>query len=222
MIKTSINLPKKHCLHIKFGKRRASSNDKPLLPKMEEVMRVKKGSKVSRYFRHIFEHKNVRKLLGANMAVILTAATLLPGQSALAEADTNDNVVIEEQVVLTTEKNIQFPVKKVAITQGYSFFHPGIDFDGITGDPIFPVMKGEVEAINYSKYGYGNAVLIRHENNLSSLYAHLSKIFVGKDQEVLTTTIIGEMGSTGRAYGDHLHLEIRKNGIPLNPLSVLP
>ena len=185
-------------------------------------MRVKKGSKVSRYFRHIFEHKNVRKLLGANMAVILTAATLLPGQSALAEADTNDNVVIEEQVVLTTEKNIQFPVKKVAITQGYSFFHPGIDFDGITGDPIFPIMKGEVEAIDYSKYAYGNAVLIRHENNLSSLYAHLSKIFVGKDQEVLTTTIIGEMGSTGRAYGDHLHLEIRKNGIPLNPLSVLP
>jgi len=185
-------------------------------------MRVKKGSKVSRYFRHIFEHKNVRRLLGANMAVVLTAATLLPGQSALAETDTNDNVVIEEQIVLTTEKNIQYPVEKVVISQGYSFFHPGLDFDGITGDPIFPIMKGEVEAIDYSKYGYGNAVLIRHENNLTSLYAHLNKIFVEKDQEVITTTIIGEMGATGRAYGDHLHLEIRRGEIPLNPYSIIP
>jgi len=97
-----------------------------------------------------------------------------------------------------------------------------VDFDGVTGDPIHPIMDGRVEAINYSKYAYGNAVLIDHGDNITSLYAHLSKILIKPNQEVTTDTIIGEMGSTGRSSGDHLHLEIRDSGKPFNPLTALP
>lgn len=85
-----------------------------------------------------------------------------------------------------------------------------------------PVMAGTVEAIQYSGFAYGNAVLVRHGDNFSSLYAHLSKITVSEDQKVDLHTVIGEVGSTGRSSGDHLHLEIRENGRPINPLSMLP
>ena len=83
-------------------------------------------------------------------------------------------------------------------------------------------MDGRVFAINYSRYAYGNAILIYHGSEITSLYAHLSKINVTPNQEVTTDMVIGEMGATGRSFGDHLHLEIRDNGVPINPLTVLP
>jgi murein DD-endopeptidase MepM/ murein hydrolase activator NlpD len=64
--------------------------------------------------------------------------------------------------------------------------------------------------------------LINHGSDITTLYAHLSKIFVEPNQEVTTDTVIGEMGATGHALGDHLHLEIRDTGKPINPLTVLP
>ena len=79
-----------------------------------------------------------------------------------------------------------------------------------------------IELISTSKYAYGKAILISHGEGISSLYAHLSKINVSKGQKVDTNTIIGEMGSSGRSSGDHLHLEVRKNGIPVNPYTILP
>ena len=83
-------------------------------------------------------------------------------------------------------------------------------------------MAGIVEAIDQSKYAYGNAILINHGNEITSLYAHLSKIEVGVNQEVTIETEVGKMGATGHASGDHLHLEIRDHGKPINPLSLLP
>ena len=69
---------------------------------------------------------------------------------------------------------------------------------------------------------YGNAILINHGSGFLSLYAHLSKILVKKDDIVTNQTVIGKIGATGRAFGDHLHLEIYENGKTINPLSVLP
>jgi murein DD-endopeptidase MepM/ murein hydrolase activator NlpD len=83
-------------------------------------------------------------------------------------------------------------------------------------------MAGFVEEISYSRLAYGNAVIVNHGNKITSLYAHLSKIEVEKGQEVNIETKLGEMGATGRAWGDHLHLEIRDHGYPINPFSVLP
>jgi murein DD-endopeptidase MepM/ murein hydrolase activator NlpD len=83
-------------------------------------------------------------------------------------------------------------------------------------------MDGVVAEIQHSRFAYGNAVIINHDGNLTSLYAHLSKIDVKEGQSITTLTKIGEMGATGHAFGDHLHLEIRKNGLPINPFSILP
>lgn len=222
MIHISLNLPTKHRLHLQLVKRRGNPLDKPILPKMEEVMRVKKGSKFSRYFRYIFEHKNIKKLLGGNIALLLIATSFVPTQGTLAVSETDQTVISANINVLTTQKGIQYPTEKVKITQGFKFFHPGIDLDGITGDIVRPIMAGSVQAIDYSKYAYGNAILLDHGNGITSLYAHLSKILVTNNQEVNLETTIGLLGSSGRAYGDHLHLEIRDHGVAINPLLVLP
>lgn len=224
MIQLSINLPAKRRLDLHLVKRRNSFDDTPLLPSLGKIRRVRKGNKLSRFFRHIFEHKNIKRFLGANLALTIISTSFL-SQNSINTSNTSGpkNVLITEApIVLTTKITIRYPVEKVIVSQGYRFYHPAIDFDGITGDNIFPIMDGKVKAVNYSKIGYGNAVYIMHGDNFSSLYAHLSKIEVKKDQEVTTKTKIGEMGSTGRTSGDHLHFELYKNNYPINPFSVLP
>lgn len=223
MITISIYLPKKYRLSVNFAKRRGTSNSNSIIPNLEQVRRVKSGSKISRYFRHIFEYKKIKRILGANITLAILAFNFIPSQSTAFDQDeTSENIVIQSEVILSTEKATRYPVNEISITQGYRFYHPGIDLDGITGDPIYPIMKGVVTAIDYSKYAYGNAILIDHGNGLTSLYAHLSKIEVEADQFVPASLEIGKMGASGNAHGDHLHFEVRKNGLPVNPLSVLP
>jgi murein DD-endopeptidase MepM/ murein hydrolase activator NlpD len=221
MIRLSINLPKGRRLDLRFVKGRITSNDTPLIPNLGKVLRARKGSKISRYFRHIFEHKKAKKVLGANLAIMILASSFMP---ATANFDTEPDlsIITQETTPLTTESGIQYPVEEILITQTYKLYHPGIDLDGITGEPIYPVMTGVVENISYSRFAYGNAVIINHGNGITSLYAHLSTIEVKEGQKVTMDTKLGEMGATGRSFGDHLHLEVRDHGRAINPLSVLP
>lgn len=221
MIRLSINLPKRFRLDLRFVKGRNTSTNTPLIPNMGDVLRAKKGSKFSRYFRHIFEHKNVKKILGTNLAILILASSFMPA-TAHFDAEPDLSIIAQETTPLTTEHGIQYPVKEISITQGYKLYHPGIDLDGLTGEPIYPIMTGVIEGISYSRFAYGNAVIINHGNGITSLYAHLSTIEVREGQEVTMSTKIGEMGATGRSFGDHLHLEVRDHGRAISPLSVLP
>jgi murein DD-endopeptidase MepM/ murein hydrolase activator NlpD len=221
MIKLTLNLPAKRRLELKLVKNRLAYSSTPLLPKPGEILRTRSGNKISRVFRHVFENKKIQRVLGLNLAAIFLSTSLM--QFPFEEVNaTDENFVTKAPFVLDTKKSIQYPVEKITITQGYKLLHPGLDLDGTTGDPIRPVMDGTVEAINFSKYAYGDAVLINHGSDITTLYAHLSKIFVEPNQEVTTDTIIGEMGATGHAFGDHLHLEIRDSGKPINPNTILP
>ncbi len=69
--------------------------------------------------------------------------------------------------------------------------------------------------------GYGNHVIIDHGNGFTTLYAHLTSIFVTPGMTISKGQEIGTMGSTGNSTGPHLHLEIRYNGVPYNPASYL-
>ena len=221
MIRLSINLPKGRRLDLRYVKGRDTSSKTPLIPNLGEISHVRKGSKFSRYFRHIFEHKQIKKILGANLAIMILASSFMP-VTANFDAEPDLSIISQETTPLTTEHGIQYPVEKILITQTYKLYHPGIDLDGITGDPIRPIMAGIVEDVSYSRFAYGNAVIVNHGNGITSLYAHLSKIEVEEEQEINMGTILGEMGATGRSFGDHLHLEVRDHGIAINPLSVLP
>ncbi len=108
------------------------------------------------------------------------------------------------------------------LTQGFKPLHRAIDIALATGAPIKAADTGYVVVAGWSNDGYGNYVVIDHGNGFQTLYAHLSKIFVKPGDVIGQGTIIGHMGSTGRSTGPHLHFEIRKGGIQLNPLSYLP
>lgn len=220
MIRLSINLPAKHKLHLNLVKRRGDADQEPLIPSLGRVRRAKKGSKFSRFFKYIFEHKSAKKLFGINAAFMVIASSLVPQQISGKEFE--QIVVQTTETPLSTKKAFRYPVDDVKISQGYNFFHPAYDLDGITGEPIYPIKNGIVEAVEYSRFAYGNAIYINHGNGLISLYAHLSKIDVEKGDKVTTAEVIGEMGNTGRSFGDHLHLEIIENGYSLNPYTVLP
>jgi murein DD-endopeptidase MepM/ murein hydrolase activator NlpD len=185
--------------------------------------KYRSGSLMGKFFRYFFEHKNVKRVLGTNLAALAITTSFLPQASTnvLAQGVVNEPV-IEAQTNLVTEKGVQYPTIAIKITQKYSFFHPGLDLDGITGEPIKPIKIGKVQSVQTSKFGYGNEVIIDHGNGITSLYAHLSKIEVKEGQEVKMDTIVGKMGATGHAFGDHLHLEVRDHGKQINPLTILP
>jgi len=220
MIQLSINLPTRHRLHLKLVRRRGPLLEEPLLPDMGQVLRVRAGSKISRFFRHIFEHKRIKKILGTHIALIIALSSFVPAKATL-NIEPEQTVIAEEITPLVTQSGSQYPVKNIRISQGYKFYHPGIDLDGITGEPVYPVMAGVVEEVSYSRFAYGNAVIVNHGNKITSLYAHLSKIEVREGQAVTINTKLGEIGATGRAWGDHLHLEIRDHNYPIDPQSVL-
>ncbi len=221
MIKLALNLPK-HRLNFSLTKRRASEIGEPLLPRLTDITNIRVGNKVSRYFRHVFEHKNIKRVLGTNLALMFIATTFLPVNASALETNSDQTIITPTPVLTTNERVVQYPVDPIKITQGYKLFHPGLDLDGTTGDPVRPIKAGKVEAISRSKYNYGYAIIINHGDELTSLYAHLSKILVAEGEEVTTNTIVGRVGSTGHSTGDHLHLEIRDHGRPINPYLVLP
>lgn len=88
-----------------------------------------------------------------------------------------------------------------------SEFHSGIDFRGTTGDSIRATGSGIVTFSGY-KGGYGRCVIIRHKENLCTLYGHLRALHVKEGETVESGQIIGLMGSSGRSTGTHLHYEV--------------
>lgn len=94
--------------------------------------------------------------------------------------------------------------------------HQGVDLPLKTGDPVGAAFAGKVRVSNYTR-GYGNLVVIRHENGLETFYGHLSKRSVEPGQWVEAGEIIGLGGSTGRSTGPHLHFETRYEGYAFDP-----
>jgi len=187
-----------------------------------QLRSIRRGSKLSRFFRCMFEHKHVKRILGTNLTFLMAVSAFIP--KSIDQNIEPETAIINTQIAknFKTEKSVSYPVDKVVINQGYYFFHPGLDFEGITGEPVRAILKGVVNNIQYSRYAYGNAVLIDHGSGLESLYAHLSTISVEVGQKIEAGEKIGEIGSTGRSTGDHLHLETRQNGRPFNPFTILP
>lgn len=107
---------------------------------------------------------------------------------------------------------------------GYDFtaYHPGVDFAGRLGDPVYAADAGTVVYAGWSTVGYGNLIVLDHGNGYQTYYAHLSAIFVGCGQQVAKGATIGLVGSTGRSTGPHLHFEIRGPGGFVNPWRALP
>lgn len=102
-----------------------------------------------------------------------------------------------------------------------SEFHAGQDFAAQTGTTVVATADGKVIFSGW-KRGYGNIVIIRHDDDVSTRYAHLSETSVIADESVESGHRIGKVGSTGRSTGPHLHYEVRLNDVPADPAHYLP
>ncbi len=122
---------------------------------------------------------------------------------------------------------LRSPLKSYVITSGFGIrFHPilkkyrphhGVDYAAPYGTKVRSVGDGKVIFAGW-RGGYGKTVIIRHGKGYITTYAHLSRIYVKKGQNVKQGQIIGAVGSTGLSTGPHLHFEVRRHGRLLNPL----
>jgi len=101
---------------------------------------------------------------------------------------------------------------------GYNKMHKGVDFAAATGTPIYAAGDGTVEVVG-RRGSYGNYMRIRHNSQLKTAYAHMHKFAkkMAAGTRVKQGQIIGYVGNTGRSTGPHLHYEVIKNGVQVNP-----
>ncbi|WP_425353589.1 M23 family metallopeptidase [Rhodoferax aquaticus] len=119
------------------------------------------------------------------------------------------------------------PMEFSRVSSGFKMrFHPilqtwrahlGVDYAAATGTPVRTVADGIVEFAGVQN-GFGNVVFVKHANNTTTVYAHLSRIDVQRGQSVSQAQHIGAVGATGWATGPHLHFEFRVNGVHQDPL----
>lgn len=236
MLNISFNLPKNR-VRISYAQRRYGQTSigrltisvvkrKPsprsIFGVLETLQSVRAGSRTSRLIRIVLGRINLKSVVGRNLSILALASGLLvPGASAIGQQEPQTNVLPLQDTQVTTQVKIRYPLEKVRINQGYSYFHWGLDLGGNLEDPVYPIMAGTVEQVDQSKFAYGNSILVDHKNGLKSLYAHLHSINVQVGDNVYTKEPIGQVGSTGHSTGPHLHLEVYKNGHTVDPRSVL-
>ena len=101
-------------------------------------------------------------------------------------------------------------------------FHAGIDIGSPNYQEVKAAMDGEAILAGHSNTGYGKLVVLRHDRGFSTIYGHLNVIIAQEGEAVRQGQAIGGVGSTGKSTGPHLHFEVRHDGRPLDPLSLLP
>ena len=108
------------------------------------------------------------------------------------------------------------------LSRKYSIYHEGIDFPKTTGQAVLATAEGTVIYAGAQFSGYGKVIIIEHNYNWASLYAHLSKISIKNGHSVKKQQKIGEVGNTGRSSSAHLHFELMHKKQPVNPVPYLP
>jgi murein DD-endopeptidase MepM/ murein hydrolase activator NlpD len=105
--------------------------------------------------------------------------------------------------------------------RGGGTYHSGLDVVAPTGTPIAAAASGQIVLVSAGG-GYGNYVVVRHDDGSETLYAHLSEVWVVQGQWVAQGESVGAVGATGWATGPHLHFEVRVGGAAVDPLYYLP
>ena len=182
--------------------------------------------------RHIFVSLATIVVMMSVMVQPIQAYTSL---SSLADVQLNDKdfgdpsllkiVSLKDRESLKLSTFYQFPVSPEdfkGISTEFSRKHPGEDIRANLGAQVRAIQAGVVEDVSYEAGGYGNYVIIAHENGIKSLYAHMIRAKVKKGDVITSDTIIGFVGSTGRSTGPHIHFEVRAGDAFMNPVYMLP
>ena len=140
--------------------------------------------------------------------------------------DTGEEIFLPGAKPIRHAEGWLIPVSSRVVTSGYgwrnyprSAFHKGLDLKAF----YVPVRAAKSGTITYSGWlgGYGNAIIVTHDDTYKTLYAHLSRRHVAVGQRVRRGQVLGRTGDTGYSFGPHLHFEISKNGENVNPIKFL-
>ncbi len=141
-------------------------------------------------------------------------------EGKLGEADADGDSSILSWPVDPSIRGISAEFHDPTYPYRHLFEHSGVDLPGKKGTDVKAAASGYVAWARTGRL-YGNYVMIIHANGIATLYAHLSRIDVKPDQFIARGSVIGAIGNTGLSTGPHLHFEVRKDGIPTNPINYL-
>lgn len=159
--------------------------------------------------------------------VTLLAFYFIPYQPTLAIPPIKQSVVKaatdQEQQIDASRLSYPFQLPHPGyLTTGYSSWHPAIDIATGLSMPVRSVAPGKITEVNFGFFGLGHYVVVEHEQSFRSTYGHMGKIYVKNGDSVDANSILGEVGLTGRTTGPHTHLEITKNGVYIDPQTIMP
>ncbi len=165
-----------------------------------------------------WENRNL-KIVATICTSLFMVACVMP-MSKSSQSETQDN------------EQIQFIRPMTGwISSGYGYrispfsnekeFHHGIDISARLGEPIYAAATGIVKKARFS-IAFGYYIILQHNSNYQTRYAHCEKILVQEGQTVKSGDIIATCGNTGRSTGPHLCFELRKNGKAINPIEIYP
>lgn len=161
-------------------------------------------------------------LVGAKPDLTIKGVRLLPKEASFGESTSTESLQVSQDISF---QKIGFdPTMPVDgyLSQRFSFYHPAVDLAASYNSPVHPIGPGKVVSTGWDPYGKGKNVIVGHEDNLKSLYAHLSKIEVNIGDKVTTNTELGRVGLTGHTTGPHLHLEVYDGTEMVDPENFLP
>ncbi len=154
--------------------------------------------------------------------VELPIAASSQGQAAAPRANTGAAAPQAFTAPRAATGIFSYPLTGYILSQNFWWGHPGLDMAISSGTPIRAADNGYVQFSGWSTVGYGNLVVINHNNGFTTWYAHMvGTPYVQNGQPVARGQVIGLVGSTGRSTGPHLHFEIRRNGVQQNPFFFL-
>jgi beta-lactamase regulating signal transducer with metallopeptidase domain/biotin carboxyl carrier protein len=207
-----------------------------------QLLLVKKAVGASSYtlassFNHIKIKKRITMMLReksskwTRLKVLLLLPVGLLTMYAFANPRIEDNSMAELSFRFDTKDDPKFSLplktyKRIAAKYGVrgkdsTRLHPGYDMVGYGKDTIYAVFSGTISKSDLARRTYGNYIIIKHDNDLETLYAHNSVNLVKEGDVVKAGQPIGIIGNTGRSTGEHLHFEIKKGGEAIDPASII-
>jgi murein DD-endopeptidase MepM/ murein hydrolase activator NlpD len=122
-------------------------------------------------------------------------------------------------------RQFQWPVQQGLVSSGFGIrngaMHDGVDIAAPAGTPVYAADSGVV-IFSGTLHGYGNTVIVRHDDDYTTVYAHNERNLVREGARVSAGQQIGEIGRSGRTTGANLHFEVRRDNVARNPLAYLP
>jgi murein DD-endopeptidase MepM/ murein hydrolase activator NlpD len=192
---------------------------------LKRMQRYLAEKDVLKTFHDAGEHSEAAVLEVLHKSKVKTGTAGPPAQGTAA-APKGQHAAPAAQVPQQYAGTLRWPVEAGIISSEYGQrwgkMHKGIDIAADTGEPVYAIADADVIYAGDGLRGYGNVVILRHDQQMTSLYAHNSELKVHQGDHVTQGTVISLLGSTGHSTGPHVHFEIREGDVAVNPITLLP